>query len=349
MRFIVASSTLRFMANGRPRIQDVAAAANVSITTVSHALSGKGRLPEETRELVRRTAQRLGYSPSRNAQALATGRSMLLGIQASGFGPNTLVPDLSYFTDMMNSASSAAITHGYALVLLPPRTSADSVGQMSFDGAIIIDPLGHETLLQVLSLQGKPIVTTGRLLNSSAEFPYVDSDHFAATRLMMDHFWERGYRRPAILTAGRGLSYVETITATYREWCSEHNVPVCVLEVDGPITEEGGRQATTRALASGDIDGIYATLDVLAIGALQAARSASVSVPTELGIAAITDSPLLRVTSPAITALELYANEIGTRAIGLLIDTIEGKRAPSNQSVPAMLVPRLSTSGKHSG
>ncbi len=57
----------------RVKIGDVAAAAGVSITTVSHALNGKGRLPEATRRRVREVAERLGYQPSALARGLRAG------------------------------------------------------------------------------------------------------------------------------------------------------------------------------------------------------------------------------------------------------------------------------------
>lgn len=64
---------------GRAGIRDVAAAAGVSITTVSDALNGKGRLPDATRRHVREVADRLGYRPSAAARTLRTGKSGLIG------------------------------------------------------------------------------------------------------------------------------------------------------------------------------------------------------------------------------------------------------------------------------
>src|SRR6185295_14136328 len=70
----------------RAGIRDVAAAAGVSITTVSDALNGKGRLPDETRSRVREVADRLGYRPSAAARTLRTGRSGLIGLTVTTYG-----------------------------------------------------------------------------------------------------------------------------------------------------------------------------------------------------------------------------------------------------------------------
>ncbi|MYW92985.1 LacI family transcriptional regulator [Amycolatopsis rubida] len=338
----------------RPSIHDVAAAANVSITTVSHALSGKGRLPQETRDHVRQAAERLGYTPSFTARGLATGRSTLLAIQASGFGPETLVPDLAYITDILNAASSHALERGYALVVLPPQAPVAHIERLGFEGATVIDPLGQETLLGAMRGQGKPVVTMGRIVTGSSSIPFVDTDHDAATTMVLDHLWDQGYRRPAVLTGGRGLSYVESVTRTYRGWCAERTIPDRIVEVDGRLTDESGRQAMSAALRTrrGEIDSVYATLDALAIGAMTAARDLGISVPDQLGIASITDSPLLRIPNPMITALDLHPAVIGVKALSMLIDTIEGGSAGGKKQgelIPADLVVRDSTARAASG
>jgi DNA-binding LacI/PurR family transcriptional regulator len=334
------------MSTRRPSIHDVAAAANVSITTVSHALSGKGRLPDGTRAHVLRTAERLGYAPNLTARGLATGHSMLLGIQASGFGPDTLVPNFAYMTDILNAASACALDHGYALVVLPPRAPVERIAQLGFDGATVIDPFGHETLLDAMRSQGGPLVTMGRIMSAAPELAWVDTDHQTATRLMLDHLWERGYRAPAILTGTRGLSYVESVLSAYREWCSVRSVPAQVIETSGDPTEVAGFKATREALqhGAGPVDAVYATLDLLAVGALSAAVEQGLEVPDEFGVAAITDSPLMRACRPAVTALDLQPGTIGRTAVETLVQLVENpETSPDGQLVSARLITRAST------
>ncbi|MBS1871502.1 MAG: LacI family DNA-binding transcriptional regulator [Actinobacteria bacterium] len=333
----------------RPSIHDVATTAGVSITTVSHALSGKGRLPQETRDHVRRVAEQIGYAPSMHARGLATGRTMLLGIQASGFDSRALVPQLAYFVDLLNAASATAIEHGYALVLLPPDAPEDKVHRLAFDGAAIVDPVGDEHLLTALRAEGKPVVTTGRIPGEPVSPTAIDSDHVAAAVMMLDHLAQAGCERPALLTTGRGPSYVADAARGYRSWCAAHKVKPRVITVRGAPTEEAGERAMGRALdADGAaVDAVYATLDALAIGALRAARARGVGVPDELAIAAITDSAPLRAASPPVTALDLHPEQIGARAIELLVGLIEGRDVvDGSEPVPVDLVPRASTAAR---
>lgn len=81
-----AETSRRGSRPGRAGIRDVAAAAGVSITTVSDALNGKGRLPDATRRHVREVADRLGYRPSAAARTLRTGKSGLIGLTVTTYG-----------------------------------------------------------------------------------------------------------------------------------------------------------------------------------------------------------------------------------------------------------------------
>lgn len=330
----------------RPSIRDVGEAAGVSITTVSHALSGKGRLPDATREHVRAVAERIGYIPSRHGRGLKTGRTMLVGMQASGFQSHDLVPQYAYFVDLLNAASASAVERGYGLVLLPPDCPTDKVTSLGLDGAAIIDPVGDETLLEVLVAEEKPVVTTGRLPGDSPPGLSVDTDHVAAAQLMLDHFAENGFRFPALLTSEGRSSYLADVARGYRQWCSGRGIAPREIVVPGAPNEGNAREAMTGVLADGsvEVDSIFATLDTLAIGAAKAAAALGREIPAELGIGALTDSALLRAATPPITALDLHPDAIGSRAISLLLDLVEESAAAGGGApIPVTLVARSST------
>lgn len=333
----------------------MAEAAGVSITTVSHALNGKGRLPDATRDYVRAVAAQVGYTPSRQGRGLATGRTMLLGMQASGFKSRVLVPQLAYFVDLLNAGSTTALDRGYGLVLLPPDCPSDKVASLSFDGAAVVDPVGEESLLTILHEEGKPVVTTGRIPGEAASGTSVDTDHVAAAQVVLDHLAENGYPSPWLLTDAGGTprpSYAVDVADGYRDWCRRRKVPPRTITVDDIPTEEAAEAAVERALEEHgfEVDCIFATLDVLAIGALKAAHKRHHKVPDDLAIAALTDSSLLRAASPPITALNLHPDTIGIRAVTLLIDLVEGKETTvTSDPVEATLVPRASTAGKKAG
>ncbi len=159
------------------RITDVAAAAGVSITTVSHALNGKGRIPEETRQRVRDAAEALGYRPSSAARNLGGRRAGLISISLSqDEGHCVGMSDVAYFLQLV-SATAAAIASGYALILSSDLTNVPSpLDHLSVDGGIVIDPIADDPHVARLEEAGAAVVTTGRVPGRTDGY-WVDNDH----------------------------------------------------------------------------------------------------------------------------------------------------------------------------
>ncbi len=331
--------------NGRVGIREVAEAAGVSVTTVSHALNDKGRLPQETRDHVRRVAERLGYRPSMAARSLGGGRSGLLGLFISETDPSVVrFSDFTYFTQLMMAASMAALRAGYALVLTAAEPGA-AIGALPLDGALVVDPVAEDPVVRRLLDAGTPLVSTGRSLGVEDAIPWVDNDHRAGVRSVLDHFARRGARRIALLANPARMSYNIDVESTYREWCERHAMAPCVTQVGAELTENAGYAAALDLLASSDRpDAIYATYDRIGVGALMAARTLGIAVPEDLLLAVSATGSGDEPTSPRLTGLNLYPDQIGRRAAELLIEVVEG-RAPADPqiTVPTRLVARSST------
>jgi DNA-binding LacI/PurR family transcriptional regulator len=324
----------------RVGIRDIAREARVSITTVSHALNGKGRLPEETRRRVREAAERLGYRANQQARGLALGRSMTLAVQIASGNAEVIVPDVAYFIELLNASSARALERGYGLVLAPPGVNSENVHQLDVDGAIVVDPTGAETMFADSSL---PIVTTGRV--PDRDTPWIDNDHAAGTRSVLEHLYAQHYHHPALLTRSTKQSYVLDALHTYETWCVQHSLGAVIGYVEGMPSEAVAAEAALRLLQGpNDVDAVFATLDTLAVGALLAARELGLRVPEDVGIAALTESPVLRTLQPSITALDLHPEVIGQHAVDLLVDLVEGNEPGSHSViVPSTLISREST------
>ena len=111
------------------------------------------------------------------------------------------------------------------------------------------------------------------------------------------------------------------------------------------LTEAGGYAAASELLAAPDPpDAIWASLDRLALGVLLAARAREVRVPDDLLVVGTTDSDASRWASPALTALNLRPQEIGTAAVTMLLDLVGGKEPPRRHVVVGTrLIARAST------
>lgn len=331
----------------RVGIKDVASAAGVSLTTVSHALNGKGRLTDETRERVQEIAARLGYQPSALARGLAGGRTGMLAIAVSCAEGFTLpVSDFDYFLQVMNAATSTALERGYALTLLPTDGRYESLDRLPLDGAVVIDPVLGDPIVGHLERRGVAVVTTGRRPDGPADACWVDNDHIAGTGAILDHLEQEGARRVALLSAPLTSSYTIDALEAYTRWCSARGAEPVVTTIE-ETSESRAYAGAIELLASDDPpDAIYATLDRLALGVLLAADSQGIRVPEDLRIAGCSDSEASRSARPALTALSLDPDRIGNEVVELLIELIEeGPPEDRHRIVPSVVIPRASTRG----
>jgi DNA-binding LacI/PurR family transcriptional regulator len=332
------------MARPAVGIKAVAEAAGVSVTTVSHALNGKGRLAPGTRDRIARIAEELGYRANATARNLVSGRSGLLGLAVSR--PDSApaaIADVPYFVELLSAATSASIEHGYALVL---AGGGDALGGVALDGAIIVDPVPGDPLVADLLARRVPLVTAGRLPGPHRDAaPSVDNDHRSGTRRMLEHLAARGARRVALVTGPSGPSYIDDSLLAYREWCMDAGTAPAVAQVDDALSEAAAFAATSALLRGEDApDAVFATIDRLALGALLAAQEHGLGVPGELLVAMSTDSEAGRRARPPITALNLQPQRIGRLAVETLVGLVDGREpAERHAVVPTRLISRGST------
>lgn len=329
-------------------IKEVALAAGVSTTTVSHALSGKGRLPEATRERVREVADQLGYRPNVSARKLGGGATGLLALAVSQVEDLTFqLGDFDYFASLIRHATTSALDRGYALAIAPAADVEGALHKIPADGAIVVDPVPDDASVEYLRAQGVPIVTTGRLLDGGDGDYWVDNDHIAGVRSVLDHLHGVGARRIALVAPRSFASYIVDVRAGYAQWCAEHGCEE-IVGIAPDVTETGGFEASMELLGREDPpDAIYAALDRLAIGVLLAARARDARVPEDLRVAACTDSVAAQTARPPLTTLGLNPEMIGGEAAELLIDLVEGAPVPDqHRLVPTRLIERESTLGR---
>ena len=162
-RQVTPSDKSRAERGGPATIKDVAALAEVSETTVSNALNGKGRLRLGTRERVAAAARELGYRPSRAAQALRTRRTGILAFLLPAFEsappPERRLVAMDVYMTQATAAAHAAFAHDHALLLVPPSASEPDLAALGVDGGIVCDPSEDDSLVALLTDFGLPVVT----------------------------------------------------------------------------------------------------------------------------------------------------------------------------------------------
>jgi LacI family transcriptional regulator len=330
---------------GGVTIRDVARAANVSISTVSHVLSGKRPTSGQTRRRVEAVIERLGYRPNRVAQSLVWRRTFALGL---------IIPDIRnpYFPAFALGAEDRVRQGGYTLMLGnseydPKREAAylELVRSQQLGGAIYC--LGDEMSPIVPALQqavkdGLAVVLVHSPMKS---VPTVCADNRQGGRLAAHHLIDLGHRAIGIISAlplDEGMADRE---GGFLDVLRELGMAVdrsAVPAMYGDHQIEGGRLATTDLLAHAPgLTGIFVLNDLMALGALEAARTAGRHVPTDLSIVGFDDIPFAALANPPLTTVGQPIRQLGEQAADLLLQVIEKGLVPVVETYvqPNVLLP----------
>ncbi|MGW5733851.1 MULTISPECIES: LacI family DNA-binding transcriptional regulator [Streptomyces] len=324
----------------RPTLTDIARAAEVSTATVSHALNGTGRLSPATRRRVRETATALGYG------ATVRTRTRTIGVAVTTYPRAWNYTEVAYFSRALTAATAAAHARGYALTTLPADRAADDTWHsLAVDGMLIMDSPRGDPMVQALRARGIPLVFDGAPGDPRPGDHWVDNDHVATTREVLDHLAAAGARRVALQSGNGDEHYARVVTRTYEEWCARRAVAPLVIPFD-----EGDDEGHAFDEVLGRIDAVHAVYDPGGRQLLAAAARHGLRVPEDLLLVCASEDPGYAETEPPVTTVTLDPERTARTAVSLLADLIEGERPAKGQAdaacpvlVPAGLRPRASS------
>lgn len=327
-------------------IRQVATRAGVSVTTVSHAFSGRGRVDPGTRERVVAAAEALGYRPNRSAQSLRLGKTrtlaLLLPAAPSGEDTNVLLA-ADFYVTLANVAARAAFDHDYALMLLPPLEVRPGVAAPAIDGAIVVDPVRNDGRLQALHAAGVPTVTIERDPGHPEDPWWVAPDNPGNARMVLDHLAASGASRVALLSVDVDAGWAVENEEAYRAWCAERRQRPIVERASLAHLVESTEQAVHRLLRRARRpDGLFVLAELFGPRALTSAQAAGVRIPGELLIAAGHDSRAAQLSHPGLTAVNTSPESQAGAAVELLLARLAGEQ-PSHRTIPGRLQARGST------
>lgn len=320
-------------------IKHVAARAGVSFTTVSHVLNGTRRVSDSARARVEEAVQALGYSPSAVARALKTSETHILGVVV----PNITNP---FFAELTRGIEDACERAGYSVFLCngdddPARQgrALRTLMQRRVDGVVLATPTGEPGDVKRFlgSTPVKTVVVDRPVPGLDADL--VRIDHEAGARLAVQHLLEFGHRRIACISGPMQFAVSKARVEGWRKALLKAGVkpsPSWLLESE--FDAAGGYERARQLLETGDVTAIFASNDLIAIGALRAAAELGRPVPGTLSIVGFDAIDLGAFSYPALTTVGYPIREIGEMATRVLIDRIAGKGPSKRESV---VQPRL--------
>lgn len=325
----------------RSTIFDVAEAAGVSITTVSHVFSGKRRVNEATRQRVLEAADRLAYRPRAIARALAAGRTNTLALSIPFTGPDVLLN--SFFQALLPSLSLAALDRGLSFLYVPPDASPELSSPLldgRVDGVVLVVPDDQNPFVRDVLESDVPFVSIGEL-DSDPKARWVGVESSALVRATLAHLHERGYERPAFVSLAFKPPPIQRMEDAFRE----HAGDGARIAASAHPAERDGYDATLEAL-SADVprpDCLICLGGELAVGALRACLDLDLSVPDEIGLVCIGEGPEATHVEPPLTTVELHPALHAERAIEFLAATFRDERPETPIHIPSVLIARRST------
>jgi LacI family transcriptional regulator len=318
------------------RMSDVAAAAGVSVTTVSHVLNDTRPVSDELRQRVLEAVAASGYSTNGVARALATKNTMLIGVVMS-FLSNP------FFAPLVSSIEKTARKHGYTLLLTDNHENAsDETTQVRImldrrvDGVILAPASAHpEPVLDLLSRRNTPTVLVDRFADH--RFDEVCVENVEPTAGLVKHFTDRGHTRIAFVSGRAGLSTTSERLAGYRLGLERAG-----LSFDRKLVRSGSSriEPATEAVKAllkvpNPPTAIIPANNAMTVGVLRGLRDVGVRVPDDVAIAAFDDIAWADLMSPSLTAVAQPIPEMGNLAAKLLIKRIGGyDGAPERLTLP---------------
>lgn len=304
------------MTSRRVTIRDVARAAGVSPTTVSHVLSGNGRVHPQTRARVNDQVAQLGYRPNPVAANL---RRSTFGSVGLVLPPSSL--NYAFYSELMIGASEVLLEHTTALSLIPPSADPQQLSELAVDAVIIAEPRTNDPVLQRLTQSGTPtVVCEGTPDPLPAQMWTVDSDTTASVGATLDHLHHAGARRIAAVIVDPVLWWGRNVLSAVDTWEQRTGRVVRRGMVPFAVTPTRARDQIRALLQDGWADGLLVCHEGLGASALASAHRLGRQVPDDLLVACTVDGPDLLALETPVTALDLRPRRIGQAAARLVLD-----------------------------
>lgn len=327
------------------RLRDVAAAAQVSVTTASRALSEPQKVQVDTRARIMAVAARLGYLPNGAARALRSRRTRLIG---------TVLPTLDYaiYSRQIQSLQDTLGRHGYSLLVTASGYSrqeelrqARTLIERGVEGLVLIGGDHHPDLDVVLEEQKVPAIDT-YTFHPGAARSCVGFDNVTVVNKVVSHLVDLGHRRIAMVAGiTRDNDRASGRVEGFRSALADHGVelPPGYL-IEEPYTIAAGRQAL-RALLSQDPrpTAVFCASDVLAFGVLVECALQGVAVPQQLSVVGFDNLELCAHLPPGMTTVEVPAAAMGEGAARHLVARLSGDPELAYIELEANLILRGTT------
>ncbi len=308
-------------------IADIARELGVSKTTVSRAISGKGRIGEKTRERVMSFIEENKYRPNPLAKGLANSRTYNICWAVPG---DSSVTDLPFFQRCLLGIVETAAGRDYDVLI--SMTYEENTVQLAriienrkVDGIILGRTLVEDKNIKLLKEKGLPFVVIGS--TDEPDVVQIDNDHDKACRELTDILIMKGMRRFALIGGNMDHTVNRTRCEGFKAALRERNInpDPNLIYLNNEKDEEVKRAVDNAIMYNAEC--ILCTDDRICATVVGKLRRDGLSLPGDIRVASFYNSSLLNDVKTPVTALQYDPKELGKEACTTLLDMIDGREA----------------------
>ena len=303
-------------------IDDIAQELNISKTTVSRAISGKGRISDKTREMVKAFIAENDYKPNAIARGLAKNKTYNIGFAVPGdYG----LVDLPFFQNCLWGICNYAAGRDYDVVISMVRENDISqlerlINNNKVDGVIIGRTYENDLAENFLRERGIPFVTIGSSRNE--EVVQVDNDHVNACKELTKVLIGKGLKNLALIGSSLGYIVNSNRLKGFMEAHEESGITANKDNIYTGVEYCQDIDHIVERLVKNKVDCIICMDDAICAYVLNRLKALKVSVPADVKVASFYNSSTLEYNEPAITSLNFDVRELGMESAKMLLKCI---------------------------
>ena len=310
--------------NKKTTIYDIAKALNITVSTVSRALSGFPAISETTRKAVIETAEKLNYSPNKLASALKSGKTHIIGV---------IVPSVQahFFASIIHCIEDGLKDSGYRVIIYQSNESVENeingvktLLEAQVDGIMASMSLETKDVSHFKEIvkQNKPLILFDRV-DESLAVPTITLDDFKAGYVATQHLIDQGYSKIAFVTTIHQIKIFNDRLKGYKAALTANNLPVLDEHiVFGGLSIKDGRFGAGKLMrGENKPDAVVAGDDFTALGVIKKLKEIN-QTPPEVGVIGFANEAFSAYITPNLSTIDQHASQMGTECAKMFLKMI---------------------------
>lgn len=306
-------------------IDDIAEELGISKTTVSRALSGKGRISEKTRDRVLAYIKKSGYRPNYIAKSLAFSKSFNIAVTVPS---DAEVNEIPFFQTCLNGIASTVSQADYDVILSVTRHDNFSglkrlIRNQKVDGVILTRLLTDDRAVDFMKLSGIPFVVIGT--STDPDIIQVDSNQKEGCREMTNYLLHQGETDIALIAGDPEHQVNKDRHSGFCDAVEKNGCSDLVQKVHWNVSSAEDTEIIIKRVIASGCSCVICMDDVICARVLKVLQKKRIRVPEDTRVVSLYDSALMEQYHPPITALHVAVEQLSSMAGELMVDAIKGK------------------------